>query len=49
MLVVRIAGILRLVELKPQIAKLRSAVDDGGLFHKFYLRYIDTALEELDG
>lgn len=47
MLAVRVAKNLGLVELIPQILELRREIDSGKVFPKFYLRYIDEALNIL--
>lgn len=47
MLAVRIARRLRLMEMIPQIKDLRDEIARGGVFPKFYLRYIDEALNVL--
>lgn len=47
MLAVRLAKKLRIVELIPQIGELRHKINIGEIFPKFYLRYIDEALTEL--
>lgn len=47
MLAVRIARKLGLLELIPQIKDLREEIAHGGVFPKFYLRYIDEALNVL--
>ncbi|WP_366921798.1 hypothetical protein MFMK1_002214 [Metallumcola ferriviriculae] len=48
MLAVRIAKNLGLVELKPQILELGHKIDSGKVFPRFYLRYIDETLNELE-
>jgi hypothetical protein len=47
-LAVRVAKNLGLVELKPQIFELRHKIDTGKVFPRFYLRYIDEALNALE-
>ncbi len=47
MLAVRLSKRLGIVELIPQVLELRHEIDSGKVFPKFYLRYIDEALTEL--
>jgi hypothetical protein len=46
MLAVRLAKKLGLAELKPQLLELRHKIDTGKVFPKFYLKYIDEALND---
>lgn len=47
MLAVRLARELLITELIPQIKELRHKINNGKVFPRFYLKYIDEALTEL--
>lgn len=49
MLAVSITRRQRLLELVPDLRTLREEVDAGRAFHRFYLRWVDSALDDLSG
>lgn len=48
MLAVRLAKNLGIIELIPQLQELRKEIDNGKVFLRFYLRYVDEALTVLE-
>ncbi len=47
MLAVKIVELFKIIELKSNILKLGKDISDGKLFHNYYLRYINSALNSI--